>query len=783
MISTKTFDAAASWMGRQTVSALFNDVASRASSAVDALLAPAKVIGMGNIWGGNPVILPDSSTLFGLAQRGLLDPTLMRDAAARQGINLGWKTDTNYQRNASTIWSAVYDATADVPGVSFIMDCWGRGYFEGRDEEARRAIKRAGGNDNVWPRYKDAFYVFPAVGDLAEARNRGFISQEQWTEGLKRNGYGLSWTRTMFDKMLDRIPGPSDLIHFAVKEAFDVDTASKIGLYDEFPTSISPYMKGQGLGWELDFYIVADKENRKATVPDLYWAAHWQPISPSQAIDMYHLLRPNRLQRYRDVGINVDAFGLDDVKRWLKINDYPASVREQLVSLSFTPLRLVDIRSALTLGYQVQVSPMIRAALPPFLRQAAANYNREWGIEQFRDRGVLPEDANTQVDLVYAKAALAHSAPVVAIEKGVLRKSFRTVLELYRMGVNNREDSETLLLRLGLSTQTIGVYLDAEEKTFQLQRLTKVLGILRKSFLGGQLGADKAIESLIGSGIVPQRARDYVTMWATEATYSYRQATTEKILGWVAKGSMTAAVARQRLVNLGWLDPDAVMLLAEAQGKLLTLQGRAIKAADSERKKRAAELMKVQRDLEKQANLVQGALRRQTPVSTLQRWLKKGLISSSQMIARLQQQGYSPDVARNYARDAVDSLTIPTLQRWVRKKEISQETFLRHLATKGIDPDTAHKWLVDALTPEPPKPAAPKDDSKPAAGQSSQAANPPQTPVTSPNPAPTPEGNSLATTGTALHTTPEELNVQPEQLHTLPGRLGEGNPGGEGGGG
>lgn len=707
-------------------SAIFNDVMGRMSSAVDALLGPTRVQVIQGINRNDPVVIPDVSIITDCVNRRLISPELFVWAAASQGANFGAKQDSPTQRNASILWEAARQATLEVPSVSFVMDCWSRGYFEGRRDDVKQAIARAGGEVEVWERYLDGFYSFPAVGDLIAARNRELINDDKWTEGLKRNGFGLSWTRRMFEQLRDQLPGPSDLVHFAVKEAFSVDVANAVGLYDEFPAVIMPYMKGQGLGWDLQFQIRADGVERRANVADLYWAAHWQPISPQQAIGMFHLLRPNRLQRYRDAGLDPKDFSLDDVRRWLRINDYPASVREQLVTLSFTPLRLVDIRAALAMNWRINNVPGYADTIPAPLRNAAAAWDRAWGVEQFRDRGVLPEDANTQVTLVYTTAAAALGAPIRAANLAVIKESVKVLREGYAAGLLTRANVRGGLQDLGISQSAADAMLDIEDAKRQLRIAAVAISALRKGYLSGAIQGSEAFQRLQNAGIQEDRAQELVNLWYSEFNVNRRHATTERIIKWVSTGRMSMTDASRRLENLGWDNPDLTLLLAEAEGKALVLRAQAIRAADRDRRSRVAQLDKIRREMAAAQKQVEAAIRRQTPVATLQRWL--------------------------------------------RKREITRDRFIRRMMQMGYDLPTSELYAEDALRPEPqkiyPKPP-PNTTTSGTLELPERPANVPTPPQQQP---PAPQPPPATGTTNAESTQPQQLHAQPEQLHTVPGQ-------------
>ncbi len=601
----------------------------------------------------NPTIPPNPAVIIDMWNRGFITETLAKVTLQTSGINTGSHDQTARLRNYDKLWNTFRDYSKERPSVAFIMGLWSKGYWEADSQEAKRLIARAGGKPEAWEVYLSAMYEIPPVSVLMEGRLRGIIDDNQLDEGLRRHGYGFSSHRNIYKKLLDVNPPATDWIHFAVKEALTPALANEVRLYDEYPHDISQYLSWQGLNWSTGMMIVADGEVRPATIGDLYWASHWQPISPGQAFEMFHLLRANRLQRYRDAGLNPSAFTFQDVERWLRINDYPPGVRDNLAALSFTPLRLVDIRQAIALNYRANNDISFRASLPPDLQRRADTYNRQWAIEQFRDRGVLPSDAETQVDLVVASVIWTTLAPIRNLERGTTRKVVTQLLNGYRLGILPENNARQLLRTMGLTEAAITSLLSVENSHESIDIAKDILTAARRGYMSGGISELEFRDALSNAGFTTDAIGNMLQRLDARRDIDRIQATTAKIVGWLAQGYLTADQARTRLENLGWLDPDTTLLMAEASSRNLRLQGQAIRASEAARSKRARELEKALKQAQKNVEVLQAAIRRQTPMSTLQRHVKKGLISQRQFLDRAVRAGYPLDVAQTYLQDAL----------------------------------------------------------------------------------------------------------------------------------
>jgi hypothetical protein len=109
-------------------------------------------------------------------------------------------------------------------------------------------------------------------------------------------------------------------------------------------------------------------------------------------------------------------------------------------------------------------------------------------------------------------------------------------------------------------------------------------------------------------------------------------------------GLLDPTVAAARLLNLGWTNPDVVLLLADARGKLATMQARAVAAADRAKAKQLKELTQLNKAHAKAISDNVAHLRRLFPQRQLKKWLTEGIASEDWVGARLAEQQYPAEV-------------------------------------------------------------------------------------------------------------------------------------------
>lgn len=151
----------------------------------------------------------------------------------------------------------------------------------------------------------------PAPQQLLEAFRRQVISAERMHEGLIQGNVRSEWA-DMFVKMSHYIPSVSNMVTFAVREAYSGGSELS-GTTAELPGAFLEDAKRNGL---------------QAADAAKYWASHWHLPSPTQMYQMLHR-------------------GLIDVQTvWdgLKASDYPPYWRDKLTEIAYLVPGRIDLR-------------------------------------------------------------------------------------------------------------------------------------------------------------------------------------------------------------------------------------------------------------------------------------------------------------------------------------------------------------------------------------------------------------------------------------------------------
>lgn len=507
-------------------------------------------------------------------------------------------------------WQWTRNLGLSVPDPGTIHQAFTRGYID--FDEWKKLLIRSGARDYHWNAVLPAYEAVPSIAETLNLYNRRFLDDKQLDDLLHRNGFADQNNRELIKNLRFTIPSISDLITMQVRETFDPEIANKLGLYDESPSAIIPYFEAQGLNWEVKqadrvtpLIGSVDKQLRPLTWPDMYWAMHWRPFSPEQVFRMWHVLRPERIARYTDRGLDVKPADLKFVRDWLKIQDYPPRVRDYLAAIAFTPLRLIDIRQALALGVR----------------------DRAWAIEQYKDRGVHPDDAEVQADLALEQVRRRRLSAVANLERSSLGRFLANTINEYKTGILNRAGAEEILKTATLPDPAVRLVLDNADNEVSSGIVKETLKLIRRRYLDGVSTAADVRAELNRAGITAERGTQYINLWTAQRTQRSRTITTAKIQEWARDGLLPFDEARRRLENLGWSQPDTLLHLAEIQLDVNKIGVAAVQAAQKTARAQAKELERLIKLSQQQQERMIAELRRLTPVSTLKKWLKLGIIS------------------------------------------------------------------------------------------------------------------------------------------------------------
>lgn len=451
---------------------------------------------------------------------------------------------------------------------------------------------------------------------------RGVIGDDRYRQILQWNGVKDVQSQAEAAELLKVIPSPSDLIRFAVREVWDDATVRAFGYDEDFPEPFRIWAEKQGFGWGQQVTDANGVTYPAVPWPLAYWRAHWQTISPGQAYEMLHRLRPGRIERYRQFVPGVQPVDLAFVQRVLKVADYPLAFRDRLAAISYRPI-----------SYR-QITKVVQAGLVDQAELA----------ESFQDMGYSPPDS--------ALLARAYATePDAAEVKAEQRRARKCILDLYALGGTDSDTAGGQLIGAGATPQLARLSLARVDLCNRTATLKAAIAAIRKHVLRGELTLDGGAAELVNIGVQSARAQEYRALWAMELTPTRRRLSAGRIRQLVAKGLMDRDTAVSRLINLGWSQPDAVLDLSLAEQQFQHLLASEQKAAEKAVHSQAKAMEGLAKQHQAAAKrLVQAAVKME-PLSVLKRWLKKAIVDVNEFGRRLTARGYPAELIANYVQE------------------------------------------------------------------------------------------------------------------------------------
>lgn len=642
------------------VSAALQPLTANWSSIVSSNLVPADYLRRINAWfSTTQTMQPDPGMIISAAMRGFVPWPEATSRLRYSGIAMSPnhrpeqpmspENLVNYA-NRSRLFNDLAKSALSRPDVNFAMQSWARGLIE--EADARRLITRAGGDWQDWRGIFNALFTPFDLPSLLAMKNRDYLQGNEWEKGLRHLGYRSDRSRALIEKMREVLPSISDLITFAVRDVWDRQIVDNNRLFDDLPQQFVDMAAKLGYYGNSGVMYTRNGQQVEAKWPEVNWAAHWQPMPLGVAYDAYHRMRPDRIARYQAVGIPAQTFTFDNLKSVIKQADYPPGVRDSLAAMSYQPLMLRQINSAIAANEKLAVDPTYRNVLGLELAQRVEGFNRDWAIGQFRDRALLPDDAAVAADLAILSARDKDALGFKAWEKSQTLGLVKSIISAYKSGIINHDEAERDLVPTSVDMRAANMALAKVDMEIQISIVNATVSKIRSDYLSGITMEAEARGLLATAGIVPARIDTLIAKWFILLDRRRKTANTQQLLKWLEEGLISEPEVRQRLLNLGWDNADQLTLLREAQIRVLKVQTQLISAQEKNRKAAAKELERVAKQAQQTVKQSIADLRQNMPRASILAWVRKGQVSGDWAIARLRAQRWPEESIQNWIREA-----------------------------------------------------------------------------------------------------------------------------------
>jgi hypothetical protein len=327
-----------------------------------------------------------------------------------------------------------------------------------------------------------------------------------WLRGTIDDGYldrqfaamGISdKDRQILKELAFFIPPPSDLIRMAVREAFSPQIIEKFKMHEDFPEEFKKWAAKQGIN---EFWAKA------------YWAAHWDLPSITQGFEMFHR----------------DVITREELELLLRAQDVMPFWRDKLLQISYNPVTRIDILRMYQLGV----------------------IDRNEVERRFRHLGYSPEDAKILAEYTIRLAAQR--------EKDLSRQDMEELLEA---GVITEEEAKQFLLRAGYTEEIANLAIERTKLKIAQKQMQDEIEILRERYLNRQITLQDVAAELQRLGARGTMVDRILAQFQRDKAKRRRTFTPAQIEKLLKKGMIDSNEAIDRLIDYGYLEDDAAMLV------------------------------------------------------------------------------------------------------------------------------------------------------------------------------------------------------------------------------
>jgi hypothetical protein len=493
---------------------------------------------------------------------------------------------------------------------------------------------------------------------------RNDIPEEETLDRLRNLGMLDVGERQARLDLYDELPTIQDHLHWLQRNVFDdayvKDYNLMEGFDDRFWTKFGHDLRAQGMRKEY---------------AGLHYAAHWIQPAPGQLAEMLQRLRPGRVPA--DV-----QFTEQDYLRLLAEQDVAPYFRARMRAVAYQPFGLRFLRQIFDTGgisdqemverlQDLGYSPADAQTLlgSEVIRRAKTRATQARGWTVARAVAAVRSELKTADnayrllegqgwtrrefdDALSAADVDARGKVQLRAEASAQKAALASVLGCYGDGVCTRDQAEQALVAQGWTRELASVRLEALDLEARRKLVREGVGAIRSAYRAGRLSAADALVQLQQLGLQPGRAQAQVSVWEARQTDHRKLLTGAQITKAVEHGLLSVPEARARLLTLGYADPDALLMLREADLNVRSAAAKALASADKQRAAQIRAQEKAVKDAQSLKDKAQAKLKRLTPLGKLQKWLSRGITSEGYVRDRMSAMGYPTEVIDDYVKEA-----------------------------------------------------------------------------------------------------------------------------------
>lgn len=307
-------------------------------------------------------------------------------------------------------------------------------------------------------------------------------------------------------------PSPSDIIRFAVREAFSPETVERWGLDQAYPAELDQW--GRAVGWTPE-------------VLRYYWRAHWNWPSPTQAAEFVH--------RTNVKWWGGPRFSEEDYERILRYADYVPGTIPLFRSTLYNPFTRVDVRRMYKLGVLSEedlVDAYKELGYDEFHAQKLAEFTVKYYseeepseekalsrslIERGFDMGLLSRDEAKRMlqEIGYSEEKADFILSVIEMDKALDQASdlIHVYINQYKYGLITEGNLRGRLQKLGLSGEMVEHYVNVARELAERPEKLPSKSDVKNLYRYGYITREQAKDTLVRMGYSQEWAERLLLYW------------------------------------------------------------------------------------------------------------------------------------------------------------------------------------------------------------------------------------------------------------------------------
>lgn len=425
-------------------------------------------------------------------------------------------------------------------------------------------------NMNEIDRYGMMTKNMPTPTEILLLSNRGLITDRAAKQLLFNNFSGEWELAKKWFTLRDQIPGPSDLINFAVRDCFFPDIVAAHQYSRELPVDILPWMKKQGLGGDVGIPLPAGSTTTagadtrtRAQWFDLYWWSHWQLPSISQGYTMLQRLYPNSSYGPSPTNPPGVSFSTDDLQLLYRADAWSPAWRKRLEAISYQPIGIRYIK----LLYASNV-----------IKEDADNHDV---YHAYRQLGYSDIDAKRLAALVVKTA-----------RKDILDLTIKQIERLYKQGTLGDKEAVDRIKTLDYPERDATYAIENWKLELAADEVDQAIKSVREIYLKADINADQARGYLTTMRLTPSAIDRLFRIWNLQHLAATKHVGASEAVKWFKNSLIPESSLELRLNQLNYNQEETYGIIATAKDEMALRDSKLLDAMQKESVKTIAALTK-----------------------------------------------------------------------------------------------------------------------------------------------------------------------------------------------